>query len=191
MISRHTIAAAALTIAAAALAACSTQPIGLSSQFDPPSRASYASGKAAAPAEACRIRIAQFVDMRPDSQSMGAIGVRTVHADTGAWVRSGIESLARDPRIQFVGATSEADLSIDVELLKAYVMSMTVDKSSNVALRIRYARKGAAQGDALYRGTDTDVNWANGDGETQQSLNRALANLLEDVDQDILARCKT
>ena len=183
--------AAALAFAAAALAACSTAPIGLSSQFDPPSRASYASGKPPAlPAELCRVQIAHFTDMRPDSQTMGAMGAHTVQADTGAWVRSGLESLARDSRIRFVGTASEADLSIDVELLKAYVMTITVDKASNVALRIRYSRNGAPQGDALYRGTDTDVNWANGDGETQETLNRALANLLEDVDRDLLARCK-
>jgi hypothetical protein len=183
--------AAALAFAAAALVACSTAPIGLSSQFDPPSRASYVSGKPpASQAELCRIQIAHFTDMRPDSQTMGAMGVRTVRADTGAWVRSGIESLARDSRIRFVSAPSEADLSIDVELLKAYVMTITVDKSSNVAVRIRYFRKGTPQGDALYRGTDTDVNWANGDDETQEALNRALANMLEDVDRDLLARCK-
>ena len=124
---------------------------------------------------------------------MGEIGGRPIHqADEVAWLRSGLKSLDRDPRIQFVDATADGkpDLDLSVELLKAYLINITSDKSANVVLRIRYARQSAAPSEQVYRGTDTGANWISGQDETQGAFDYALAQILDGVDRDIVARCR-
>jgi hypothetical protein len=187
----------AISFALLGLAGCANRaPVTLSSQFTPPNNASWSSPQAnradAGPADTCRIRLGDVLDARADPQDLGDIGGRPIHqADQIAWLRSGLMSLNRDSRIQIVdaAATEKPDLEVSVELLKAYVISITSDKSTNVVLRIRYARQGAALGEQIYRGTDTGVNWISGGDETQASLDYALAQILGDVDRDILARC--
>lgn len=144
------------------------------------------------PTGPCTIRLAEVRDVRSDPSAMGSVGTRVVRAaDAAAWVRSGLQSLNRDSRIRAVDDSGADGLSLtlSVDLVQAYTMTITTEKSTNVVLRVRYDRRGSPIGEQTYRGTDTSLNWTNGDAEIQSSFNAALAQLLLAVDRDILARC--
>ena len=180
-------------VAMLSVAACANRPpVALSSQFSPPSRQTWrpapGNEKGARP---CRVRVTEIRDLRSDPEAMGVTAGRLIRsADTKAWVRSGFLSLGRDPRLQMVEGDAPHDLAIDVDILKAYAMSVTGEtRAANVVLRAHYSRKDAPSGEQVYRGTENGVNWSSGEGETQSSFDDALADLLKTVDSDLVARC--
>ncbi|HEY1962423.1 MAG TPA: hypothetical protein VGG69_08395 [Rhizomicrobium sp.] len=161
----------------------------LSSEFDPPLNSALLRDARAAQSPApCRVRLAALEDDRVDSQYMGEIGGRPVRADTMAWLRSGLALLGRNPRLQLV-QTGPADVVISVRLLKAYVLSITTQKSANVAVKVRYAGGATPPDEQVYRGNDVAVNWVSGSGEAQAALNSALNDVLYEIERDLLSRC--
>jgi hypothetical protein len=173
------------------LAACANQPpVALSSQYKPPG---YPPGmgpareKALGGAAMCRVHLGVVEDRRADTTAMGEIGGRPIRAaDAAGWVHSGLESL-EGGRIQLVGE-SDSDVAVSARLIKAYVFSQTSAKSANIALTVHYDRHGAGV-DRLYRGQDEGANWASGEDEAVGTLSRALAQVLEQIRQDLLADC--
>lgn len=134
----------------------------------------------------CKVKIAGIRDLRDSSASLGEIGLRPIQSqDVQAWVRDSLETLAQDPRIALVQDAGEARLELNVEIVKAYVQTLTQAKAANVVLRVRYA----AGDEQVYRGRDDSVNWASGVGETNSALGRALGRLNADIRADVLRRC--
>jgi hypothetical protein len=170
------------------LAACATSdPINLSTQFTPPSArwSPMADNSSTAETGVCRIHLTSVSDVRSDTQAMGTMGLRAVRiSDSAGWIRSGIQSLSRDPRLQFVD--DQPAFSFNIELVKAYAQSRGTERTSTVVLRADYS----ADDKQVYRGADTSLNWNNTDSETQSGLDSALAQVLEALDRDIVARCK-
>ncbi|HEY8949985.1 MAG TPA: hypothetical protein VIM56_13960 [Rhizomicrobium sp.] len=162
--------------------------VELSARFTPPSADWLTAHNALTPAAmkgACAIRLVEVRDARADMRSMGTIGARMIdEPDSVAWMRSGFDTLKRDARISFADGGKAMDLK--VEILKAYMLSITEAKTTNIVVRIDY---GGAQPEGVYRGTDTGLNWASGSGETQSSFDRAMAQLMASIDEDIVARC--
>jgi len=175
------------------LAACANQaPVALSSQFSPPQSQEWLESSSTGNSKsACRVRIAEVHDLRSDPRSMGLSGGRLVHsADTTAWIRSGFLSLGADRRLQMTEDAAPGDLTIDVDVLKAYAMNVTGEtRAASVVLRVRYSRDGTPAGEQIYRGTQNGLNWSSGEGETQSSFDAALADLLKTVDSELVARC--
>jgi len=176
----------AIAILATPLAGCAgSDPINLSSQFTPPTKAwSVASGAEKNTAGSCHVHLANVQDARPDTQSMGTMGLRAVRAsDTVGWVRSGVQSLSQDSRITFVD--DPAALMLKVDLVQAYINSKGTEKSATVVLRAIYSDSDKP----IFRGNDDSLNWNNTDSETQAGLDAALAHALEALDRDIASRC--
>jgi hypothetical protein len=187
---RHILGTAAL-LAPLLLTACEQQgPIALSPQYTTPPH--YRDDLAAAEADgpACRVFIQGVRDLRPDNLSMGSVNRPVLAADSAGWVRSGLQSLGRDRRIVVVSTAAGADLVLDAEILKAYIMAITTQKAANVVIRVRYSHNGIAQGDAIYRGAINDMNWINGDSETQDAFNDALEQVIGAIAADAVVRCK-
>lgn len=176
-----------VAVALPLLAACAPPPpVDLTEPFSPPSawRSTF-KGDAAHPL--CAVRLAALNDLRADPHAVGNIGLRMIHAaDVPVWIRSGIDSVARYSHIQF---GQDGALSLDVDIVKVYVLSQTMDKAANVVLRVRYSRGGGAPEEIVYRGADNATNWNSTTGETQSALDRALAQALEAMAHDILTRC--
>lgn len=178
---------AALPVLLPVLAACSS-PIDMPSQYTQRQTAHQAGNSHDRTVQACRVHLGTVGDLRSDTHAMGDVAGRPVRvSDSAAWVRSGVLSLDQDTRIAFVG--DAADLDLNVDLLKAYVMSITMNKASTVVARVRYSRHGVDDGEQVYRGSDTSLNWASGEGETQAALDSALADLLNAIHRDVLSRC--
>ncbi len=184
--------ASLVALAALATAACaSEEPVLLSSGFTTYGKVQWAfTPKGKAPAT-CRVSIGEVVDARSDTQSMGRFGGRYVRRDdTVGWVRSGLETLARDKRFEFVSAAEAGDgVVIHATLAKAYMEGLATSKNATVVLRVRYERTGETIGENTFRGDYTDVNWGSGDGEARDSLNIALQEALAAIDADLFARC--
>jgi hypothetical protein len=172
-------------------------PVQMAPQFTPSGTPSWtASGKGRTgdhATGACVVELAGVRDMRADPESMGAVGSQVFQAaDTAGWVRSGFQSLGRDPRIKFVDKAAPADpaLLLNVELLKAYVTTVTSEThAATVVLRVHYSGQNGMRTDQVYRGTDNGVTWLSAGSEGQSSFNAALTEALEAIDRDILARC--
>lgn len=138
----------------------------------------------------CQVFIRDVADKRMDKDTMGQIGDRTIHdADPASWLRSGLLTLNRDKHITIAGSQKDSDLDLDVDLLKAYIISITSDKSANVVVRVHYSRNGAALGERVVRGVETGWNWGNGADEVQTAFNYALEDLLKTLAQDVDSRC--
>lgn len=178
----------ALAVASAtALGSCVARTVDMAPRYAPSER-SMAEPSATA-GKLCLIHLAGVHDLRTDPHSLGGvIGQKVRVEDSAEWVRSGIESLADGSTIRL--ADQGDALSLDVDLLKAYLVSITSEtRSANVVLRIRYSRAGQPVGEQIYRGTDSGLVWTGGDDETQSSLNAVLGKALQTIRTDVLARC--
>jgi hypothetical protein len=175
-----------------AVSACTPPPpVDLSPVFIPPSNPPWSASKNWPGGHpSCRVQLASVTDLRADPQAMGDIGGRLVHSsDTRGWVESGLRTLSLDPRFVFVDSAAGADIVVNAELVNAYMLSITMDKSVSVVLRVRYAPQGKPVSEQVYRGVDTGTNWNSASGETQGAFDRALAQVIALVDADIDNRC--
>jgi hypothetical protein len=177
----------------AGMTACTPPPPAeLSPQFTPP-RESWTPGAKAAAATSgnCRIYLAGVRDLRSDPQSMGQFRfLQFRESDPAGWVRSGLQSLVRDGRITLVDNAAQAGLVLNAELLKAYAMNVTSETQSvSVVVRVHYARGTTALDDQIYRGTENGPIWLNARTETQSSLDDALSQVIDRIDEDIVSRC--
>lgn len=181
------------TAFASLLSACvSTVPLQMSDQYQPPTRPAWAA-PAISPNSAvdCHLRIATIQDLRPDPQSLGTIAGQALRtSDSIAWIRSALASLSRDPQLVMNEQADSAEIRLDVELMKAYVINITGEtRSANVVLRVHYERNGQPLETEIYRGTDNALTWGAGQGESQSSFNIALSQIVEGVHRDVRALC--
>lgn len=128
-------------------------------------------------------------DVRDLTRGMGEFAGRRVEmADPAAWVRSALQILNEDRRINLVSEDPTA-LELRVEILKAYVQSSASTRAATVVIRIEYYRGAGAHDEQLYRGSDQSVNWIGEPSETTRAVNRALGRIVESVRADLLTRC--
>jgi hypothetical protein len=187
-----------------ALFACANQPpVAMSTQYDgvpirhaailarnPADTPHSRKEKAGPPPIPCHVHIGTIRDVRDDTQSLGMLGGRPVLvSDSAAWLESGLKALADEPAIRLAGS-DDAEVTIRAELLKAYIMSSQLAKTSTVVATLHYDHSGTEDSTRMYRGHDTGVNWNNTADEAQGSLNRALTDLLTQVRADLLAQCE-
>jgi hypothetical protein len=164
----------------------------LSPEFTPDTHPSPHAVQDADKAALCRVRIGDVHDLRDDNLTMGAYGEFTLRAtDTASWVRAGLQSLNRDQRLLVDDATQDSSaLVLNADLLKAYVMDSAQEaRATNVVVRVHFSRQGAVLGEKTYRGADAGLNWTGSKGETQSSLNDALNQIVDAVDQDVMGYC--
>jgi hypothetical protein len=172
-------------------AAAEPDPVVLSAEFKPPFDLDWQvlHGKPG-PGPACRVRIAEVTDTRADTVSMGTISNRPVRAtDAAGWVMSALKSLKRDGRLQLDEQPDASDLVLRAEIIKAYMISLTTDKSTNIVLRVRFTGPNGAAGEQIFRGVETGTDWAATSSETQGQFDRALAKVVDQVDQNLAQRC--
>ncbi len=180
--------------AAAPLAACATpEPAVVTSEFTRSAPPAWA--KAAAPATGaqgvCKVRLGEVRDLRSDTKAMGYIAGRPIHGVDGpAWVGSGLQTLGQDGRIEIVDAAATADVDLEVDILKAYILSLTQVKAATVVVRVRYRQGPGPATEQVYRGAKDSLNFASSEAETRAALNQALARAVDAVHRDVLGFCQ-
>ena len=139
----------------------------------------------------CSIYLDKVDDKRADKDDMGSVAGRPVHGgDMAVWLSSGLSSLQADGYHVDTQPAADDAIKVHVDLLKAYMRSVYTSISSNIAVRITYMRPdGALLGQEIYRGIDTSMNWASGDGEINTDFKLATADLLKNVEPDIDRYC--
>lgn len=139
----------------------------------------------------CRVRIASVRDTRIDPGAVGNLVGLAVHfTDTAGWIASALDSLGRDPAIRIVTDGGESDLVLDVEIVKAYVATITTEKTARVVLHVHASGRGATARDDYYSGSDTSLDWIGGRAETEGALNDALTNAVRQIDRDVVIWCR-
>ena len=175
-----------LVLVLAFASACNRTPVLVPAQYDAPTTQPVSAQRDHA-ARTCNIFLASVRDLRDDPTSMGTMGPRAVRSENSVeWVRSAVLTLDHDVQLHFVSDEAGADLSLQVELLKAYIMGITTQKSSNVVVRVRFLRHSAQLGEVVLRGRETGANWVNGEGEMQSQLDAALGNALLSLREQLL-----
>jgi hypothetical protein len=153
-----------------------------------PSTALAAPAAVAQPA--CRVKVAEVIDLRADKQSLGFVGGRSIQSpDAAGWIRDGMGGLAKEGRLVLVAGDEGSDLEVQVEVLKAYIYTITQVKAATVVVRVRYRHGGAEIDQMVYRGTKDALNWWNGDKEARGALDLALAEAVGMIQMDTLATC--
>lgn len=162
-------------------------PLDMTAAMGPPAPTPPKPGKTTPPP--CRLHISGITDKRSDP-SMGFMGRGVVQSsDTPGWIRSGLVTLQGDPRWSFADRPEDADLVLEVEILKSYIFPVTTSKSATIVLRIRYSHAGGPLGENIYRGARDAVNWAGTKEETAGLLNRALLAAVDLVKADLSKGC--
>ncbi len=140
---------------------------------------------------ACKVRLLPVHDTRADPTTMGSIGGKPVQSPDGpSWVMLALQTLGQDNHINLVaGDATDADIDVNVDLLKAYVISLTMSKSANVVVRAHYSHGANPPEDVVYRGVETGTNWASTQSESRGALGAALSQIVTQVHADVLQRC--
>ncbi len=135
----------------------------------------------------CRLTVAEVKDIRADP-SMGGIGAHAASVpDPAAWVRDELKALSSNSALEIVSADAHPDLTMNVELVKAYVQSITTTKSATVVLRVTFS--GRSTESKVYRGVHNAANWASTTGEMQGALKLALDSAVQQVSTEAPVVC--
>ena len=171
--------------AATALAAPPV-PFDINASVGPPAPTPPRPGKV----PPCRLYIAGIEDRRADPTSMGYMESRMVlSSDAPGWVRTGLITLQGDARWAFADKAENADLVLNVEIVKSYIFAVSTSKAASVVLRVRYSYAGGELGQNIYRGGKEAVNWAGTKSETSGLLNQALLEAVTLMQGDLAKGC--
>jgi hypothetical protein len=166
------------------------KPVTLSLRFDPGSESWHSSREAGhvdSGAISCRVRLHAVRDLRSDPESLGSMGNLAVRSPNSTnWLQTATSSLADDPRIRIVESDNDANLSLDIDLIKAYIISITTANSTNVVLQAHYSRQDATLSEQVYRGTG-NANWQG----METGFNDAMTRAIEGLHRDVLSLCES
>jgi hypothetical protein len=182
------LAAAIIVIAIGALSGCVPKPIEIRPQPLPPAQEAQK-----ATARSCAVTVAEIKDVRSDQQTMGNLGGRPLYVtDAAAWVRAGIAARRTPDPVRYGDslAAHPDEPTLKIELIKAYIITITSVKSANVVLRVTRSQNGSEPQTQIYRGRDTGLNWAASDDEAQGALDAALSDALDRMETDMKMRCQ-
>jgi hypothetical protein len=160
-------------------------PSAMQMTFEAPIGENWPGDKNSPPvASPCAISMGDVRDLRTDPAAVGALDLAA--SDLSDWARSGFATLNHDPRIRFAGASEQPKVALKVDILKAYVVPITSEtRTVNLVLRVHYTDIDAA----VYRGAVDSLTWLSITRESASSFNEALAQILRNVDHDIVQRC--
>lgn len=191
MTARSGIGHAGITCSMLALCACATSPVVLAPVFNPP----VAAGPPVEPAP-CVLRVIQIMDDRLDPSVLGQMGPREVlaPADRQRWLRSVMAGLGPlGVRVEFDSRPQEPARHIDarITLESAWVAALPDTKTSSVVLAAQYLSRGVPIKSVTYRGSASEVNWANGGGEIQNMVDGVIQQALVQMAGDFRALCRS
>ncbi len=183
-----------------ALSGCAAPPpYTLTGSFADPdtSPASAPRVRAARTATPCPLQIGRVSDLRTQPGILGNVAGRTVRAPESveAWLHNvlgaGLASRGITPHFDRRPEGVADPLMADVALRTAWVSDLHTSKSATAVLNLRLKRGEALLGERDYRGADTVMNWASGDGELQRMVDRAFGRALDQIAVDLRAACST
>ncbi|NMP32730.1 hypothetical protein HII17_14300 [Thalassotalea sp. M1531] len=119
----------------------------------------------------CGFILNSYLDAR-ESKSLGFVALTIVESDVEAWLLSALE------KNNIKAQNNMANAHIDVTLVKAYIHSMQTSMAANVVIKVAFVNGKDKQKPKYYRGHEVSVNWASGEGEIAEALNKAMGNAI-------------
>lgn len=137
----------------------------------------------ASPPPACAFSIKSIDDRRED-KSLGVLIRTKVDGD-------GFSSWFADGMAAIPGQTTpeSATISVQIEVLKAYIHAIGTMKSANLVVRVTAVDAAGSRHQSTFRGVDGSVNWNNSQDEVQVAFNAALADLQRQIGADLNKHC--
>jgi hypothetical protein len=171
------------------LTGCATSPVVVRADLAAPAAGSMRKP----PAPGCRVHMSALSDSRSDPTILGTIGPRpVVSPGQGAdWIANRL-SAGLEPRgiaITFAPETPPENAVTIAEgrLVTAWVASLSTSMNGTVVFGLS-ARADAPE--KFYRGNDTAMNWAGGEGEINRLVDRSFDEMLEKLGADLRALCR-
>lgn len=197
---RLTLHAAVAAAAVMLVAGCATSAVTLSDHYDRdaalPSAGPRSTGGApiAAPAMAadCATTLGQISDKRLDPSMVGMVAGRVIKSPPSMkkWLQSAFGTL------QCAAACATSDdakklppLTLDVDLLKAWMSSINTDIATNLVFKVRFVRANVVLKENTYRGRDTSSNFTSAQDEIQQDFDVSMSHVLDQAHHDLTAVC--
>lgn len=181
-----------IVIGSIGISGCTTAPVTLDGDsFVPKSRSKFAT--VSTRADACAVHVRSFDDARSQKASLGWVAGRPLEAkDFSVMVREGfVDELNQSEEFRVVHdiETIEPAVTVDGEVLKAYMKSMSTSMIANVAVRLRFTLPDGQSDVRTIRGHNTSVNWVSGEGEVKRSLSLALVDVATQVRHVLARKC--
>ncbi|RZF24878.1 hypothetical protein EVC45_36325 [Paraburkholderia sp. UYCP14C] len=76
-------------------------------------------------------------------------------------------------------------VTLEVDLLKAWINEVNSSVATSLVFKVRYFRLNVLLKEKIYRGGDTSVNWASGQGEIQSHFDASMQKVLQQVHGDL------
>jgi hypothetical protein len=191
--------AAVAAAAVALVAGCATSAVTLSDHYDREDALRSAGPRStgtpiAAPAMAadCATTLGQISDKRLDPSMVGMVAGRVIKSPPSMekWLQSAFGTL------QCAAACATSDdgkkpppLTLEVDLLKAWMSSVNTDIATNLVFKVRFVRANVVLKENTYRGHDTSGNFASAQDEIQQDFDVSMSHVLDQVHRDLTALC--
>ena len=147
-----------------------------------------------ASADTCSIYIERIEDSRKSKSSFGSSPYFRKFAESVPdWTWDGFHYLSSENyRAHFedeYGTQIDPQITMHVQIHKAYVLYQPGAKSANLAISVHYTTKDNLTETKLYRGRYTAINWSNSASEIEGAMNEALSDVLTKIDKDISQYC--
>lgn len=185
-------------LAVAALSGCTTSPpYTLTGSFADPDTSTPSAPRArfGKNAASCPLQIGRVSDLRAQPAILGNVAGRAVRAPESveAWLNNvlgaGLRSRGVAPYFDRRPEGVNDPLTADVALRTAWVSDLHTSKNATAVLSLRLMRGDSVLKTQDYRGADTVMNWASGDGELQRMVDRAFGRALDQIAADVRATC--
>ncbi|MGY4827479.1 hypothetical protein ACVNIS_02755 [Sphaerotilaceae bacterium SBD11-9] len=133
---------------------------------------------------ACPFSITSIVDLR-EEKGLGLVHLTRVDGDSfSTWFADGLRAIPGH-------AQQGAPATMQVEVLRAYIHSLSTMKSANLVLRVHLATSGASTSlTKVYRGVDRSLNWSSSESEIQAAFDGAMAHLQQQLAEDLALTCR-
>lgn len=142
----------------------------------------------------CVVSIAPVMDERLSGYELGTLGSQVIHGENVMpWVQHAVGTLTKNAG-RNEGAdrvrTSVRYVDLQLALKQLYVHPLLSSAGANILLAGRYRVDQEASQPALYRGTETGVNWTGSAALVVSLFDAAMDGILSDMRTDIRHLCQ-
>jgi hypothetical protein len=141
----------------------------------------------------CEVYLTGVSDARePGTGITNTMSIAIRHDDIVPWMKAALLDWKPHGTIlreRSAEAVPDGKPSIEVELRKAHLQSLSTSMSANLVVAASFKSADGTMRRDIARGRDTSVNWGNSTGEVQAIFDRALNDLLARLEARVRKLC--
>lgn len=169
------------------------KPVNFRASYIAPNSTMRKQATVAPQAKLCSVQIKEVRDERDTGKTLSDNAWMHINdGDVTGWIRSGLKTMQSSSFdvTELVEDENKLVLSLQTTLRKAYLSTIATSKASTVVVSYEIADKNntvKAQGNL--RGSDTSINWNGTEQEVNESFNRSLTFVLQQLRDKLSASC--